>query len=61
MQCKLRKPRIQGEGVAVDVEEGDIEVAEAADMAATAEIQQILPTPMPMKAQPPRITQFSAD
>jgi hypothetical protein len=47
--------------VAVDVVKGDIEAAKAADMVAIAEIQQILPTPISMKALPPHITQFSAD
>jgi hypothetical protein len=58
MQCKLKKPRIQREGTAVHVAEGDIEVAEVANMVAIAEIQQILPTPTPIE-QPPPITQFS--
>jgi hypothetical protein len=38
MQCRLRRPRIQREGVAVDVAEEDIEVAEVADMVEMAEI-----------------------
>jgi hypothetical protein len=41
MQCRLRKPRIQREGVAVDMAEGDIEAVEAADIAEMAEIQRI--------------------
>src|SRR5271154_906549 len=60
LQSRLEKPKPPRVGAAVaDVAEGEIEAE--VDMAATAEIQQILPTPMPTKAQPLHTTRYLVD